>query len=161
MSTKSIRSIIFLMSISLVGLISFQAYWISNRMKKAEEEFDRDIQQLLTDVSDEIVQKEAIFFVKNFNLEENQFSKRDEILQFDVNDKGIKIIVERDSEVSVFPEIDEDETVIIDSDNGNTTVIKTTSVVSSDSSAKSIITRATTSSSSGSGSGSKTEVIQD
>ena len=51
--------IVILMSISLVGIISVQLYWIDNAVKSKREQFKNDVQKSLGAVSEKVNEKEA------------------------------------------------------------------------------------------------------
>jgi two-component system phosphate regulon sensor histidine kinase PhoR len=53
------------MSLSLIGLIVFQAYWIKKIGKEKGEEFDRNINATLAQVSNNLKDEEAFIFIRN------------------------------------------------------------------------------------------------
>ncbi|MCI2227899.1 HAMP domain-containing histidine kinase [Polaribacter sp. MSW13] len=64
MSKKMFTLIVVLMSISLVGIIAVQLYWINNAVESKKEQFKNDVQKTLGSVSEIINNKEAAFFEK-------------------------------------------------------------------------------------------------
>lgn len=63
MSKKAIAWIIGFMSLSLIGLIAFQWYWIELSVKEKAEEFDRDIMKALENTKSAIEKQEAKVFI--------------------------------------------------------------------------------------------------
>lgn len=64
-----------LMGVSLIGLVSFQLYWIDSSLKISEERFKQDVHQSLNNVAAKLEQQEALFTISNsfettFNLNE-------------------------------------------------------------------------------------------
>lgn len=116
MSKKAIRSIIFLMSVSLLGLISFQAYWIVHSIEREAENFDRDVQQLIANVSEEIFKQEAEIVMEDYHLLRRRTSKKLE------EDKGLRVIIANTT--SQFELIGEDqEQIIVNAGDDKTTTI--------------------------------------
>ncbi|WP_053093744.1 sensor histidine kinase [Rufibacter radiotolerans] len=64
MRKKTLFLVIALMSISLVGLIGFQAYWIHHAVKMEEQVFDRNVQDALHQVARKLERQEAMQFLK-------------------------------------------------------------------------------------------------
>ncbi|WP_337994867.1 hypothetical protein [Polaribacter ponticola] len=58
--------IVFLMSISLIGIIAVQMYWINNAVESKKEQFKNDVQKSLGSVSERINEKERSLFDKKF-----------------------------------------------------------------------------------------------
>ena len=65
MTKASIRLIIVLMSIALLGLVGFQVYWISNALKVNEERFKKDVQEALNTVSQKLEKQETLSLVQD------------------------------------------------------------------------------------------------
>lgn len=63
---RAILYIIVLMSISLIGLIALQAYWIGIKVKQSASEFDKNVFQSLSDIRDKLEEKEAFVFIQSF-----------------------------------------------------------------------------------------------
>ncbi len=55
------------MSLSLIGIIMVQLYWITTSLNKNEEEFKYHVQQVLGNVSNAIKDKELVSFYKQYN----------------------------------------------------------------------------------------------
>ena len=53
------------MGISLVGLVSFQLYWINGSLKISEERFKQDVHEVLNNVVAKLEQQEALFTISN------------------------------------------------------------------------------------------------
>ena len=66
MNKKRFRLLVFLMSISLVGIIVVQLYWINTSLKKSEEEFKLHVQQVIGNVAEIIDNKELVSFYKQY-----------------------------------------------------------------------------------------------
>ena len=66
MNKKRFRLLVFLMSISLVGIIVVQLYWINTSLKKSEEEFKLHVQQVIGNVAEVIDNKELVSFYKQY-----------------------------------------------------------------------------------------------
>jgi two-component system phosphate regulon sensor histidine kinase PhoR len=64
MGKKMFVVIVFLMSISLIGIIAVQLYWIDNALESKKAQFKNDVQKSLGRVSEIINQKEEAFFEK-------------------------------------------------------------------------------------------------
>jgi two-component system phosphate regulon sensor histidine kinase PhoR len=67
MNKSRFRLLVFLMSLSLIGIILVQLYWITTSLNKNEEEFKYHVQQVLGNVSNTIENKELISFYKQYN----------------------------------------------------------------------------------------------
>jgi two-component system, OmpR family, phosphate regulon sensor histidine kinase PhoR len=67
MNKSRFRLLVFLMSLSLIGIILVQLYWISTSLDKNEEEFKYHVQQVLGNVSNKINEKELISFYTYYN----------------------------------------------------------------------------------------------
>ena len=66
MGKKMFVLIVFLMSISLIGIIAVQLYWINNAVESKKEQFKNDVQKSLGSVSERINEKERDLFDKKF-----------------------------------------------------------------------------------------------
>jgi two-component system, OmpR family, phosphate regulon sensor histidine kinase PhoR len=60
MNKLTIRWIIALMSVSLLGLIFFQLYWIKSAIEVGEERFRQDVYEVLNMVANKVEKKEAL-----------------------------------------------------------------------------------------------------
>jgi two-component system phosphate regulon sensor histidine kinase PhoR len=58
--------IVVLMSISLIGIIAVQLYWINNAVESKKEQFKNDVQKSLGSVSEKINEKERSFLEKKY-----------------------------------------------------------------------------------------------
>ena len=59
--------LVFLMSLSLIGIILVQLYWISTSLDKNEEEFKYHVKQVLGNVSNTIKENELVSFFNHYN----------------------------------------------------------------------------------------------
>lgn len=61
MTKSTLKWIIVLMSVALMGLVAFQWHWISKAIAISEERFKQDVQEALNVVSDKLEQQEILF----------------------------------------------------------------------------------------------------
>tara|TARA_B110000971_G_scaffold220641_1_gene264832 strand:+ start:480 stop:2048 length:1569 start_codon:yes stop_codon:yes gene_type:complete len=66
MSKKMFVFIVALMTISLVGIIVVQLYWINNALESKEAQFKNDVQKSLGSISERINEKEAFSLEKKY-----------------------------------------------------------------------------------------------
>ncbi|VXB65639.1 Two-component sensor histidine kinase [Flavobacterium sp. 9AF] len=66
MNKKRFRLLVFLMSVSLIGIILVQLYWINTSLKKSEEEFKLHVQQIIVNVAENINNKELYSFYRKY-----------------------------------------------------------------------------------------------
>ena len=78
MNKSRFRLLVFLMSLSLIGIIVVQLYWISTSLDKNEEEFKYHVQQVLGNVSNAIKDKELVSFLKQYNKIKDSIGKTPE-----------------------------------------------------------------------------------
>jgi len=69
------------MSLSLIGIILVQLYWISTSLDKNEEEFKYHVQQVLGNVSDNLKEKELVSFFTTYNQIKDSIGKDPETSQ--------------------------------------------------------------------------------
>ena len=65
MNKKTIRLIIVLMSLAMLGLIAFQGYWINNAIRINEERFKKDVHDALNNVVNRLEKQEVLFVASN------------------------------------------------------------------------------------------------
>ncbi len=84
MNKKVFVLIIFLMSISLIGIITVQVFWIKKSIEMSETQFTSDVKSSLMQVSENISERELDnFYQKNFSrLNSNKFLSESEIKDF-------------------------------------------------------------------------------
>lgn len=70
MNQKAFRYILVLMSISLLGIIALQAYWIYIKVQQKAADFDTGVYKSLSDVVEQIQNKDAVVFVQNLDFTE-------------------------------------------------------------------------------------------
>lgn len=61
MTEKNIKWITILMAISMVGLVGFQAYWISNVIEVGHERFKQTVHEAINAVAKDLEQKEVLY----------------------------------------------------------------------------------------------------
>ncbi len=61
------RLLVVLMSLSLIGIIAVQVYWINSSLKQSEEQFRYQVKQVIGNVSDRLEQNEMNAFVSQYN----------------------------------------------------------------------------------------------
>jgi two-component system phosphate regulon sensor histidine kinase PhoR len=66
MGKKMFVLIVALMSISLIGIIAVQSYWINNAIESKKAQFKNDVQKSLGSVSEKINDKEEYFLEKKY-----------------------------------------------------------------------------------------------
>ncbi len=65
MNKKLITGLIVLMSISLVGIILVQLFWIRNAIEIKEKQFDRDVTSSMTNIVDRLQTNDAVMFISS------------------------------------------------------------------------------------------------
>jgi two-component system phosphate regulon sensor histidine kinase PhoR len=65
MNKRIITGIILLMSISLIGIILVQLFWIKNAFEVKEEQFDRSVNEALLSAIDHMETDEQVFYISN------------------------------------------------------------------------------------------------
>ena len=65
MNKLTLRLIISLMTIALLGLISFQLYWINNAIKINQSEFEQDVNEALRNVVKKLEKQEVLYITSN------------------------------------------------------------------------------------------------
>jgi two-component system phosphate regulon sensor histidine kinase PhoR len=61
------RLLVFLMSISLIGIILVQVYWFNSSLENNQEQFKFHVKQVLGNVSANIQEQEILSFVDKIN----------------------------------------------------------------------------------------------
>ncbi|WP_333695080.1 sensor histidine kinase [Flavobacterium sp.] len=61
------RLLVFLMSLSLIGIILVQVYWFNSSLENNQEQFKFHVKQVLASVADDLQQKEILAFVDRIN----------------------------------------------------------------------------------------------
>ena len=61
MTKMTLKWIMLLMGLALVGLISFQMYWINNAINISKERFRNGVQDALNTVSDQLEKQEIVY----------------------------------------------------------------------------------------------------
>ena len=82
MSRKMIRSIIVLMSIAMIGLVGFQAYWINNAIDVNNVKFRQNVHDALNSVVSHLEKKE-VYSVASKQINNRPLNQR--IFQIDTN----------------------------------------------------------------------------
>lgn len=78
MNKKRFRLLVFLMSLSLIGIILVQLYWINTSLKKSEEEFKLHVQQVIGNVAQLIDNKEFFSFYEQYYKIKDSIGKEPE-----------------------------------------------------------------------------------
>jgi len=65
MKKHTLRAIIVLMTLAMLGLISFQMYWINNAIKVHQAQFKQDVHEALQAVADKLEKQEIIYLAAN------------------------------------------------------------------------------------------------
>lgn len=66
MNKRRFRLLVFFMSLSLIGIILVQVYWINTSLRKNDEQFKYHVQQVIGNVADNINNKELKEFITEF-----------------------------------------------------------------------------------------------
>ena len=93
MSNFLFRFLIFLMTLSLLGIILVQVYWFNTSLKNNEEQFKFHVMQVLGDVSNKIQKQEAFEFYNKYNKLQDSTGKtpkKDELLEFGYYQRNAK-----------------------------------------------------------------------
>ncbi|WP_297517624.1 sensor histidine kinase KdpD [Flavobacterium sp.] len=61
------RLLVFLMSISLLGIILVQVYWFNSSLEKSEEQFKFHVKQVLGNVAEKLEKQEKYSFLNRYN----------------------------------------------------------------------------------------------
>ena len=61
------RTLVFLMSLSLIGIISIQFYWFKNTLEGNADQFKLQVKQVLGNVAEHLYEREALFFLDRMN----------------------------------------------------------------------------------------------
>lgn len=101
MTRGTIRWIAVLMGLSLIGLVSFQLYWIKSALKVSEDRFKQDVHQALNKVVAKLEQQEALFTISNsfetsFDLNELDTLSFDTLKLIDRR-PNLRLYIENDS----------------------------------------------------------------
>ena len=79
------RLLVFLMSLSLIGIILVQLYWFSASFKNNDEQFKFHVKQVIGNVADKFQKQEAYDFVKKYDQLKDSIGKspkKSDLLQF-------------------------------------------------------------------------------
>ncbi|EDP95120.1 HAMP domain-containing sensor histidine kinase [Kordia algicida OT-1] len=120
MSKRLFVVLVILMSLSLVGIIFVQGYWIASAVKEKQESFSLNANQVLTNVTESVIQSEHLKYYTKFqqlidSIEEPESSQIVSILQITSRN-------EKNNETSIYSRgiIEEDYNIFptfIDSNN--------------------------------------------
>ncbi|WP_298141067.1 HAMP domain-containing sensor histidine kinase [Flavobacterium sp.] len=87
------RLLVFLMSLSLLGIILIQVYWFNTSLEKSEDEFKFHVKQVLGNVSDKLKQKEFYSFSNRYNRVKDSIGKnpqKDDLLEYGYYQRNAK-----------------------------------------------------------------------
>ena len=79
MNKNQLTLIIALVSGAMLGLIGVQLYWIHNAIELKKQQFDRDVNEVLSNVVAGLEKQEVLNVVKGFGFEANLFKKLDNL----------------------------------------------------------------------------------
>ena len=84
MGKKIFVLIVFLMSVSLIGIISVQLYWINNAIESKDSQFDSDVKKALAATSERISENERDKFYKKLKplIKNKEFLNRAQIRNY-------------------------------------------------------------------------------
>jgi len=85
MNRTVFRLLVFLMSLSMIGIILVQLYLINTSLKNNEEQFKYHVNQVLDDVAEKLSQEETFSFYQQYNMLKDSIGKdpkRSELLDF-------------------------------------------------------------------------------
>jgi two-component system phosphate regulon sensor histidine kinase PhoR len=82
MSRKMIRTIIVLMSVAMIGLVGFQAYWINNAIDVSNVKFRQNVHDALNDVVSYLEKKE-VYSAASKQINKQPLNQR--VFQIDTN----------------------------------------------------------------------------
>ena len=82
MSRKMIRTIIALMSLAMIGLIGFQAYWINNAIDVSNVKFNQNVHEALNHVVSNL-EKREVYFAASKQINNRPLNNR--VFQMDTN----------------------------------------------------------------------------
>ena len=98
------------MGVSLLGLVSFQLYWINNAIKVSEERFKQDVHEALNIVVAKLEKQEALFTIQN------SFETSLDLSVLDSISLDTLEFIERKSKHQVIREAGDLEQLVADSD---------------------------------------------
>jgi two-component system phosphate regulon sensor histidine kinase PhoR len=75
MNKTRFRLLVFFMSLSLIGIILVQLYWINSSLKNNNDQFKFHIQQLLTTVTGKLQEQEEYAFINNYRKIEESIGR--------------------------------------------------------------------------------------
>jgi two-component system, OmpR family, phosphate regulon sensor histidine kinase PhoR len=99
MNKKRFRLLVFLMSLSLIGIIVVQLYWISSSLDQSEEQFKFHVQQVIGNVTEKINSEELKSFIADYRKIKDSTGKEPdtsvlkEILFFEKDTKTNETII--------------------------------------------------------------------
>ncbi|MFA7648744.1 MAG: sensor histidine kinase [Flavobacteriaceae bacterium] len=67
MNKMLFRTLVVLMSLSLIGIIAVQVYWVKNSLEQSKEQFKYQVQQVIANVSDRLEQNEINAYLSQYN----------------------------------------------------------------------------------------------
>lgn len=85
MNRTLFRLLVFLMSLSMIGIILVQLYLINTSLKNNEEQFKYHVNQVLADVSESLSQEETYNFAQQYKMLKDSIGKdpkRSQVLEF-------------------------------------------------------------------------------
>lgn len=110
MSKQKIRLIIVFMSVALIGLIAFQAYWLGYMLKSKEENFSSEVRSSLDQVVRKLEKQELLVLAerkKEYELEQKKvaaLSKKLNTTSPKVEKKSVNIAVNNNADIQMYAE---------------------------------------------------------
>ena len=87
------RFLVFLMSLSLLGIILVQVYWFNTSLEKSEDEFKFHVKQVLGNVSEKLQKKEQYAFYNRYNQVRDRTGKtpqKEDLLEYGYYQRNAK-----------------------------------------------------------------------
>src|SRR5690606_25321937 len=91
MSKTRFRLLVFFMSLSLIGIILVQLYWINSSFKGNSEQFRFNVQQVLSKVTGQLKDQEKYGFFdlyRNIGEKEGRRPTRADFVKYRLNSEG-------------------------------------------------------------------------
>ncbi len=107
MTQRRLKWIIVLMALALIGLVSFQMYWINNAINISEDRFKKGVHDALNSVSNKLEQQEIVYTAAK-RLQFSQHGKTwigldsIKIISTNKNNNSSKTILIREEDVQKF-----------------------------------------------------------
>ncbi|QYJ68046.1 sensor histidine kinase [Flavobacterium litorale] len=90
MNKTRFRLLVFFMSLSLMGIILVQLYWVNSSIKNNEEQFKFHIQQVLGKVANKLQENDGLKFLRLYNISKDSLGEapsREDMLPYYYNSR--------------------------------------------------------------------------